>query len=412
MAVELKYGDSGTLQIDVPADSILVDFSTPRGVPLDDPAAAVAAAVSAPLDFPRLQDATVPGDRIVLAVDRGVPQMPAVVAGVILTLIEGAAQPSDLEVVLAAGADEAGQDPRSELPESLRNAMTVSHHDPNDRESLSYLAASKEGNPIYFNRTIGNADVVLPISTLRLDQALGYAGVHGGLYPTFSDDATQKRYRAPSSSDWSALRRRRCEEAEEAAWALGVQFTIQVAPGACNTLLHVLAGDSQAVAKRGQELCVAAWFHEPPQRANLVVAAIEGGADQQTWENFGRALFAASQAVNDGGAIVICSSLRCRPGPALQRLMGMRDYGSLLHELRRDRSVDATPAALLAEALERVQVFLLSDLDEASVEDLGVGHVGSSEQLERLSRQFDSCILLGNAQHAFLATPAGSRSGS
>ncbi len=36
MTVELKYGDSGTLQIDVPVDSILVDFP-PRGVPLDDP---------------------------------------------------------------------------------------------------------------------------------------------------------------------------------------------------------------------------------------------------------------------------------------------------------------------------------------------------------------------------------------
>ena len=282
----------------------------------------------------------------------------------------------------------------------------MSHHDPHDRESLAYLAASKEGKPIYFNRVIGDADVVLPISTLRLDQALGYAGVHGGLYPAFSDAATQKRYRAPSSNDWSALRRRRCEEADEAAWALGVQFTIQVTPGPGNTLLHVVAGDSQAVAKRGQELCTAAWFHEPPQRADLVVAAIEGGPDQQTWENFGRALFAASQAVNDGGAIVICSSLRCRPGAALQRLAGMRDSESLLHELRRDRTPDATPAALLAEALERVKVFLLSDLDEEAVEDLGVAHVGSIEQIERLSRQFASCILLGNAQHAFLAAPA------
>ena len=406
MAVELKYGDSGTLQIDVPADSILVDFSLPRGVPLDDPAAAVAAAVSAPLDFPRLQEATVPGDRIVLAVDRGLPQMPAVVAGVIHSLLEGNASADEIEVVLAVGADAASRDPLAELPRSLRSMVSVSHHNANDRESLSYLAASKEGNPIYFNRSIGDADVVLPISTLRLDQALGYAGVHGGLYPTFSDEATQRRYRAPSSNDWAAHRRRRCEEAEEAAWALGVQFTIQVAPGPGDSLLHILAGDSRAVAKRGQELCFAAWFHQPPHRANLVVATIEGDAEQQTWENFGRALFAASQAVNDGGAIVICSSLRCRPGAALQRLTAMRDYDSLLHELRRDRSVDATPAALLAEALERVQVFLLSDLDEEAVEDLGVGHVGSTEQLERLSRQFDSCILLGNAQHAFLATPA------
>jgi nickel-dependent lactate racemase len=410
MTVELKYGDSGTLQLDVPVDSILVDLSRPRGVPLDDPAAAVAAAVSAPLGFPRLQDATIPGDRVVLAVDRGVPQMPCVVAAVIHTLLEGGVAPSDIEIVLAADANEDGaneyrEDPLAELPESLRTAITVSRHDPYDRKSLSYLAASKEGKPIYFNRIIGDADVVLPISTLRLDQALGYAGVHGGLYPTFSDDATQKRYRAPSSSDWSVLRRRRCEEAEEAAWALGVQFTIQVAPGPGNTLLHVLAGDSQAVAKRGQELCSAAWFHEPPQRADLVVAAIEGGRDQQTWENFGRALFAATQAVNDGGAIVICSSLRCRPGTALQRLTEMRDSESLLHELRRDRTADATPAALLAEALERVKVFLLSDLEEEAVEDLGVGHVGSTEQIVRLSRQFASCILLGNAQHAFLATP-------
>lgn len=405
MAVELKYGDAGTLLIDVPAEAFLVDFSKPRGFPLDDPAAAVAAAVSAPLDFPRLQDATIPGDSIVLAVDRGVPQMPAVVAGVIHTLVEGGVLPSNLEIVLAASLDEVTEDPLSELPESLRSEIQVSRHDAHDRESLAYLAASKDAHPIYFNRKLGDADVVLPISTLRLDQALGYAGVYTGLYPTFADDATQKRYRAPSSSDWSAHRRRRCEEAEEAAWALGVQFTIQVAPGPGNSLLHVLAGDSRAVAKRGQELCVAAWFHEPPQRADLVIAAIEGGPEQQTWENFGRALFAATQAVNDNGSIAICTSLRCRPGAALQRLAGMRDSESLLHELRRDRSVDATPAALLAEALERYQVFLLSDLDEESVEDLGVGHVGNSEQLERLSRQFDSCIVLGNAQHAFLATP-------
>jgi len=56
--------------------------------------------------------------------------------------------------------------------------------------------------------------------------------------------------------------------------------------------------------------------------------------------------------------------------------------------------------------LERVKVFLLSDLDEEAVEDLGVAHVGNTEQVERLSRQYASCILLGNAQHAFLATPA------
>lgn len=403
MPFELKYGDGGVLQIDLPAASILGDFSAPRGTPLDDPAAAVAAAVSDPLEFPRLQDATIPGDRIVLAVDRGVPQMPAVVAGVVHTLIESGTDPADIEIVLAASADEDSEDPRSGLIEEMREAITVSRHDPVDREALSYLAASKEGKPIYFNRQIGEADVVIPISTLRLDESLGYAGIHSGLFPAFSDEETQKRFRAPSSADWTAHRRRRREEADEAAWLLGVQFTIQVAPGPGDSLLHILAGDAHAVAKRGSDLCKAAWRFQSNRRASLVVATIEGGPEQQTWDNFGRALFTASQAVSDGGAIVLCTNLACRPGPALQRLTSTGDMESLLHELRRDRSSDATPAALLAETRERVQVYLLSELDADFVEDLGVGCVSSTEDVARLSQQHESCILLGNAQHAVLA---------
>lgn len=170
MAVELKYGDSGSLTIEIPTEAILVDFSTPRGTPLDDPSAAVAAAVSTPLEFPRLQDATIPGDRIVLAVDRGVPQMPAVVAGVIHTLIDGGVQPRNLEIVLAASVDESSDDPLSDLSDLIRPEIQVSRHDAYDRESLAYLAASKDAHPIYFNRKLADADVVLPISTLRLDQ--------------------------------------------------------------------------------------------------------------------------------------------------------------------------------------------------------------------------------------------------
>ena len=403
MPVEMKYGNSEVLEIDLPNESLLDDFSAPRGVPLDDPAAAVAAAVSDPMQFPRLQDATIPGDRVVLAVDRGVPQMPAVVAGVVHTLLEGGVDPADITIALAVGENESSQDPTEKLTAEVREAITVSRHNATDRESLAYLAASKEGKPIYFNRQIGEADVVIPISTLRLDESLGYAGIHSGLFPAFSDEESQKRFRAPSSADWTAHRRRRHEEADEAAWLLGVQFTIQVAPGPGNSLLHVLAGDAQAVAKRGQELCEAAWRFEPNRRASLVVATIEGGRDQQTWENLGRALFSASQAVDDGGTIVLCTGLDCKPGPALQRLTTTQDSDVLLHELRRDRSSDATPAAVLAEMRDRVQVYLLSGLDADFVEDLGVGCVSGTEEVYRLTRQHTSCILLGNAQHAMLA---------
>jgi len=406
MAIELRYGRSGSLCMDLPANSLLADFSMPQGTPLDDPAAAVAAAVSDPLEFPRLQDATIMGDHIAIAVERGVPQVAAVVAGMVHTLLEGGAAAKDIEIVLAPEIDVAAADPKAAIHDAARGDVQVSVHDPVDKSALAYLAASKEGKPIYFNRSIAEADVVLPVSTLRLEESLGYAGVHSGLYPTFSDEETIHRFRAPSSADWAAHRRRRRAEAEEAAWLLGVQFTVQVTPGPGNSVLHVLAGDANAVAKRGRELCAAAWLRKAPRRASLVVATIEGGPEQQTWENFGRALFSASQVVNDGGAIVLCTDLNCRPGPGLQRLTGTRDYDSLIHELRRDRSSDATSAALLAEMRERVQVYLLSELDGDVVEDLGVGYVNGTGDVQRLSRQHESCILLGNAQHAVLTADA------
>jgi nickel-dependent lactate racemase len=319
-------------------------------------------------------------------------------------LLEANLNAEDICLVLTPGCDdESIRTSTSLLPPAARDRLSVTIHDPSDQGSLCYLAASKDAKPIYFNRQIYDADVVVPIGILRLEESLGYVGVHGGLFPSFSDEETRRRFRAPSSTDWSVHRRRRREESEEAAWLLGVQFTVQVAPGPGDTLLHVLAGEARAVAAKGHELCEAAWLHRCSRRASLVVATIEGGPEQQTWENFGRALFAASRAVTDGGAIVLCTNLCRPPGSALQRLARPEDADGELHrDLLRERSEDAVSATLLEEAQRRVQVYLLSGLESDVVEELGLGHVANADEVKRLSQQHASCILLGNAHHAML----------
>jgi hypothetical protein len=400
----LRYGLDSTLRIDLPPEAVLADCTAPPVVPLDDPSAAVAAALADPIEFPPLAQALVPGDRIALALDHGVPRAASVLAGVVHTLLEAGSPPDDISIVLTKADGESPYfDPLAELPAHVREAVHVVTHDPADRTSLAYLAASKAGKPIYLNRAIDDADVVLPIGCLRLDGALGYIGLHGGLFPAFSDEDTQARFRAPSSTDWPAHQRRRREEADEAAWLLGVHFTLQIVPGPGDTILHILAGESDAVLNRGRQLCEAAWLYRVPRRASLVVATIEGGQDQQTWDNFARALFAASQAVEDDGAIVLCTDLQCEPGPALRRLASPEALDAI-HEIRRDRTADAISASLLVSTCERARVYLLSGLSSDVVEELGLGHVDEPEQVDRLSRQHDSCILLANAHHAVLSS--------
>lgn len=400
MAVEILYGNDTRLRLEMPATAVIADYSHPQGTPLDDPSAAVHAAVSDPLDFPPLTAAIVPGDRIAIALEAGTPRAGDIVAGLLKAIWECDHELGSIHVVVAPGASSELAD----LPESLRKQVTITEHDPRDTGSLSYLAASEAGEPIYFNKQICDADLVVPVSTARVPQSPGYFGVHSGLFPQFSDTATQNRFRVPDVG--LAVHDQRCAEVNEAAWLLGVQLLVQVVPGGGSEVLEVIAGEPGAVARRGAEICNLAWNHATPNRARLVIAGIAGGPAQQTWDNVARALHAASGAVLEEGTVLLCTDLSESPGPALMQLANSSDDEHALRELARDHSEDAPAAAMLVTARQRSSIYLLSDLGAEVVEALGVGHVHGIEDLERLVTQFDECIVIGNAQHAAFRVPS------
>ena len=404
MLHELRYGTNATLRLNLPDEIQVTDCSVPRGEPLSDPQAAVTAALAEPLSFPPLALATVAGDKVVLALDCDVPQAALVVAGIVQALLSGATTAADITVLQTpTESEEAREHVLARLPDDVRRTVRVVTHDAADMNTLAYLAASKHADPIYVNRVLSDADVVVPISAVRLESSLTYFGPHSSLFPTFSDEATQKRFRVADSDDRPAHLRRRRKEVDEAAWLLGVQFSVQVVPGPGDSILHVVAGETRAASLRARELAESAWLHTVPYRASLVVASIEGGPDQQTWETFARALFAASSAVTEDGTIVLCTNLRRKPGPALRRLANWTPGENLPTKIRRDRAPDPLSATLLAEVRQHSRVYLLSGLGEETVEALGIACVTEPTQIDRLTRQHDSCLLLGNAQHAVVA---------
>jgi len=395
----LRYGEQLELSLDIEADRLSADCEV-RGQPLADPAAAVVAATSEPIEFPSLAQATIPGDQIAIALDFEVPHAESIIAGIIEVLLQGAAEPEMITVVCAPGYVAGGDwSPTQALPEDIREKVVVEYHDPAEKANLAFLGPAQDDSPIYFNRRVCEADVILPVSVTRLADSLGYVGIHGGLYPTFSDDDTQTRfYSAKSVADAEQTARRRLE-AQQAVWQLGVQFTIQVIPGAGNSILHVLAGDCESVAAEGERLSRGAWLHRVAGRASLVVATIEGGPEKQTWENFARALHAASGMVEVDGAIVLCSELECPPGPALQRL-AVGDEDQLYNDIQGLQANDVVAASTLLIAREQARVYLLSRLDSDTVEELGIGYVSEPTEVARLSQRHETCILLRNAHRA------------
>lgn len=402
MPTSVRYGSDSTLNLELPPDVLIAACDVPRATALDDPAAVVSEAIQSPLNFPPLELALVPGDQIVLAVDPAVPQPESVITPIIESMLDHGIEPRDIHVLQSSFAMADESSILASLPAAIRAEIQQVTHNPEDRSQLSYLAATTSGaRPIYLHRLLCDADFVLPIGCLRPVQMLGYFGIGGGLYPTFSDLRTMRRYRSPrlmeDQPDIAAKARR---EAEEVAWLLGVQFTVQVIPAAGAGISHVLAGEIGAVFDHGRQLCESLWNYEVPRRASLVVAAIEGGATEQNWDNVGRALAAASRAALDDGAIAICCELDSELGPALQEIAGSDSLLAAYRRIRKQRAGDLLPATQLARALTRHKVYLLSRLDESVVEDLGIAAVAGPDEIARLAARHPSCIVLGNAQHA------------
>jgi lactate racemase len=393
----LYYGNHSSVEIDLAEDSALGELGTPRREPLADPGAATKAALGEPIDYPTLAQSTTPVDRVVIALDPSAPQIEQVTAAVLQVLFGTGIDPDGI-TILQAKADDKASNPCRLVASAKRKRITMLVHDPNDRRQLAYLAADETGEAIMVNRALHEADVILPIGCIHGDETAGYYGIHSAVYPTFSDTKTLQRYRGLASLNGRGARRRELTaQVDHVAMLLGVFFTIQIVPGGGGQILHVLAGQSDSVRRRGRELYHVAWDCPVSSRASLVVAGIGGGDNQQTWENLGQALQVAGRFVEEGGAVAVCCDLAGKLGPAMQLFSCTSPHETALRHIGKERPVDALPAAQLAQALDRTKVYLLSRLDPSDVEDLDMIPIGDAEELSRLAKQHSSCVLLSNA---------------
>lgn len=398
MTITLRYGAGASLQLPTCREKLVAHCKVPRGTALADVAVAADRALAQPLDYPRLAEAVLPGDRIALALSDGVPQAATVVSRTIQTLVEAGVVTENIAIVTTRRQAGGEHDLIGGLPGDLRSSVEVVRHDPDHRESLSYLAASAAGDPIYVNRAIHDADVVITIGCIRHEDALGYYGIHSTLFPAFSDTDSIKRFRAPKANE-PAERARLVKLTKEVGWLLGTQFTLQVVPGEGDRVLHLLAGETEAVFREGRKRFADAWVCDVNRPASLVIAAISGDATQQTWDAFARALNAASHAADENGAVAICCEISAGIGPALQRLAGADDTQKAIRTIGRQIPRDAPVAAELVRALDRGKVYLLSELENDLVEELGMVPI-EANQFERLAARYDSHTLLPNAQYA------------
>jgi len=399
----LNYGEGLRLELTIDPSAVTGSFEGPQGDLWSDPAAALIAALDDPLDFPAFEKAVAPGDRVTIAVGEGLPRAEQLIPALVEWLVDAGASREEM-IVLCTDASRELAERLEEMSQTVSDPLfTVEVHDPNDRSRLSHLAADDDGEPILVNRRLFDADLVVPIGCVRDAGTRGYGGVNGCLFPAFSDAACSGRFqRQWLDKGQGRNRASSTHEADEATWLLGAIFTIQVVPGRDGEVLHVIAGQGPAVREHAQQLNREAWRFEGVERADLVIASVTGSRGQDVWAAIGSALDVATRLVQDGGAIALCTDVHEEPSPTLREMVGAEELARSIQTIRSESPPDAVPALQLAEALEQARVYLVSHLDEAIVEDLGMVHVDEPGDLSRLASRSGSCLIVPDAPYVVL----------
>jgi nickel-dependent lactate racemase len=392
---QIGLGRADTLELPARDGMEVWEYRPNRGGSVGDPRAAAARSLGEPCDFPAISQAVVEGDRVVLAVDANIPDPSPVIAGLldalpiervaaVTVLLQQEAQP---ETVAAAEAAAAGR-------------AEVLVHRPDVPEQLGYLAANAAADPIYLNRRLIDADLVVPVITARPVGSLDPHTLDGGVLPAFADTGTQRRLRQETlRADGTDDR-----EASEAAWLLGIQLIVAVLPNAEAKVAGIVAGTAAGIRRAAEHAIEASWRRDTTRRAELVFACLDGDAQQQSWENVARAVHVARHLIQPGGTIVITSRLDRPISRSLHRLATSETAERVQRRLAKDSESTALTAALLLQQRQQGRVLLFSRLPREEVEALGIGAVDRPEQLIKLAEAHASCAIVRSAQYCGIGT--------
>lgn len=386
MAFVLKFAGN-SIDLDVDPQALTASWSGPASLSPSAMAEAIRVALASPVGYPRLNQSVVPGDRVVLALDPSLPELPAIVELVIEHLEESGLERHNITAVLADRAD-------APAPSLAVEGIEVRAHDPDNRNELAYLSSTSPGRRIYLNRALIDADVTFVIGGLGVAPGFGLRGPWSVLFPGLSDRETiiEKGAAVHKVADDSGP----ADEATEVAWLLGNQLQMGV--------LDTAGGVGDAVVSRfdlqartGSQMIEKAWTFRAPERAEVVVAGIH------RTEGLGpliQGLSAAARLVRRGGRVVVLSRSRGMPGEALQALAAAdhdRQGAAALADFA--AASDYSLARRLAEALDWADLYVHAEMSSDLLESIGLTPIEKPESARRLIGAASSVITLNHADY-------------
>ena len=260
--------------------------------------------------------------------------------------------------------------------------LNFEFHEPEDKNASAYIAVNIDGDPLYINRVLFDCDVVVPVRRRVFGDRQPTS-----VFPIFSIAENRSRYKdLPIANQRSEVRL--IHE------SLGINFVVEVETNPGGDVVHVVAGQNDALQHQDEIESVSAWDIEQLTDGKVVVATIE--SKDQTWEQFFDALIQSSYSTLNNEQIVIRSEIDQLPGSVERTILQLQfesDQDSI------ERLLKDVPERYhcIPGILEDKSVFLKSNLDENDIEELGLGWIETDSQIQKIIDHAETGVFLRDA---------------
>lgn len=390
-SVTIPFGGD-QLTFEVP-DANLAEVLSPRpSEPLPDLEAAIVQALDRPIGQPPLKEWIKPDDRVLIISDDNTRLTPADrLLPPLLERLNAAGVPDErIGVIMALGTHRymTEDEMRDKVGPEVYSRVRVFNHEWRESENLVHLGESKHGTPLWVNRAVSEAQVVIGLGAIVPHHIPGYSGSSKIVQPGISGPLTtaETHLLACSGGGDSLLglvdnpvRR----DMDDMARRVGMNTILNVVMNSEGGVVGVFFGEMQKAFLQGVELARQIYgvpYHETPD----IVVTNAYPCELDFWQSH-KAQYPAQRMVRPGGVIVICTPAPEGVSPVHTELLDFTAWPSqeILAAYRRGELQNGVATALaVAWALvrEKASVIMYSPgIPPQDKERLGHTHAPSLE---------------------------------
>ena len=403
VTVSLPYG-SGEKRIQVPEANLLdiIYPKAPEGA--YDEGRLLAEAMAHPIGSPPLREMVHPGQVVaIVASDLTRPCPSEKLLPLIMAELQAAQIPDqDIFIVVGLGLHRPMTEAelRQAFSAEIQKRYKIFNHDPEDTVSLGFTT---RGTPVEFFRPLVEADMRICLGNIEFHYFAGFSGGAKAILPGCSSRATVTANHAmmvlPEAStgrlDGNPLR----EDIDEAVAMLGVDFILNVVVNEHHQISGAFAGELMAAHRRGCEMVLDRGKVAIRQKADIVIASAGGMPKDINFYQSHKAMEGARDFVADSGILIVVGE--CREGFGNRTfeewMLSGNSPQELITRIQRSFVLGGHKAAAIAAILQRVKVYLVSEMPDETVRRCGFTPFHDVQQaLERALEELgeDSTVMV------------------